>query len=162
MSETIVAETKPDEIHRFRCLGCGRVFDTFKETPTCCGDLQELEIPPPTISVKPEKEEPKEPEKSAPIIEKGKSGHPQPKPGVQPLPLDDPLARRRQKMKEIWKGTNPPDNWRTGTTPHKFVKPWTHPDSPKPFTKKTTETEPNWQHTGTWSCKENAKTYTIL
>lgn len=88
MSETIVVEPKLKEIRRFRCQGCGRVFDTLEDTPACCGTLQELEIPSPLEIA----------EIADPIENEEKDTPPEPKNVINPG--DDLIERLLQREQE--------------------------------------------------------------
>ncbi len=105
MPETIVAKPEPRKIHRFRCLKCGRIFDTYNKTPRCCGNLQKLAIPPPTKIIKIRKKA------------KKKDPKPKPKPGTTSRPLkDDPIERlKKRQVKRMKKHWEAPEKSETGS-----------------------------------------------
>lgn len=110
MPETIVAKPEPRKIHRFRCLKCGRIFDTYNKTPSCCGNLQKLVIPPPTKIVKVRKKAEK------------KDPKPKPKPGTTSRPLkDDPIERLKKRQAKRGKRNV---DWSTNITTNDVKKHW--------------------------------------
>lgn len=128
MSKTTIIGPKPRKIHRFRCLKCGRVFDTYKKTPSCCGNLKKLVIPPPIKIAKRTKKVPKE-KKKAP---KEKIPIYRPKPGTTSRPLkDDPIERlkkRQAKPKKYvdWSTNTMKKHWEARTPKKSETEPGTY------------------------------------